>query len=50
MYINDILTLLDKGHATALVLLDWSAAFDTVDHNILLCRLRDSLGKQGKKP
>ncbi len=36
---NDILRESDKGKVTALVLLDLSAAFDTVDHDILLSRL-----------
>ena len=29
---NDISVFLDKGHVTALTLLDLSAAFDTIDH------------------
>ena len=36
---NDILVSLDSGHSTAL-LLDLPAAFDTIDHNILLHRLK----------
>jgi hypothetical protein len=38
---NDIMTHLDSGRAVALVLLDQSAAFDTVDHKILIRRLEN---------
>jgi len=33
---NDLVTSIDQGHVGALVLLDMSAAFDTVDHHLLL--------------
>ena len=36
---NDVRLALLKGEATAVVLLDLSAAFDTIDHNTLLDRL-----------
>lgn len=44
---NDIAESLKAGSATALVLLDLSAAFDTIDHDILLSRLNFSYGLNG---
>ena len=41
---NDILVALEAGHSTALLLLDLSAAFDTIDHNILINCLRHWFG------
>ena len=38
---NDICLSLDSGKSVILVLLDLSAAFDTIDHTILLNRLSD---------
>ena len=41
---SDILQSVDRGDISVLVLLDLSAAFDTVDYEILLQRLRVSFG------
>ena len=38
---NDILCALDKRQCIYLVLLDLSAAFDTIDHVLFLARLRE---------
>ena len=44
---NDILKEMDEGSTVALLLLDMSAAFDTVDHSILLNLLADEYGISG---
>ncbi len=44
---NDILLDMDKGKVSALVLLDLSAAFDTIDHKLLLDRLKYWYGFKG---
>jgi len=41
---SDLLDAVDRGDTAALVLLDLTAAFDTVDHKILLKRLRVTFG------
>jgi len=44
---SDIPLAVDRGDLAALVLLDLSAAFDTVDHDILLRELQTSFGIDG---
>ena len=45
--LSDILQALDSDNLAVLTLLDLSAAFDTVDHAILLRRLRVTYGIDG---
>ena len=45
---NDILRSMDNQKVTMLLLLDLSAAFDTVSHSILIRRLKDRIGVSGK--
>ena len=44
---NDLLMAADEKKVTVLVLLDLSAAFDTIDHNILINRLKKTFGFDG---
>jgi len=45
---SDILQSLDQGNASILILLDLSSAFDTIDHQILLERLKDDFAVNGR--
>ncbi len=44
---NDLLLSSDRGCISLLVLLDLSAVFDTIGHNILLIRLENNIGISG---
>ena len=44
---NDLLIASDSNKATVVMLLDLSAAFDTVDHNKLLAILKNEIGLDG---
>jgi hypothetical protein len=44
---NDLLLAVDGGQVSALCLLDLTAAFDTVDHDLLLLRLEREFGLRG---
>ena len=44
---NDLLLATDRGQVSALCLLDLIAAFDTVDHQLLLRRLECQFGLRG---
>jgi len=44
--LNDLFLIVDSGKCAVLILLDLSAAFDTLDHDILLYRLQ-CIGIQG---
>ena len=42
--VNDLLLSLNKGNISVLALLDFSSAFDTIDHTILVHRLHTDFG------
>ena len=44
---NDVFTNMDNQSATVLVLIDLSAAFDTIDHSVLFDRMENIIGIEG---
>jgi len=44
---SDILSIIDQGNIAVLIMLDLSAAFDTIDHTKLLNRLDNDFGIRG---
>ena len=44
---TDLLNNIDKGQVSVLALLDLSAAFDTIDHQLLITRLHQHFGLSG---
>ena len=47
---DDLLLVADSGQVSALCLLDLTAAFDTVDHDLLLLRLERQYALRGVVP
>ena len=45
---HDVVSALDNGNCVVLVMLDLSAAFDVIDHEILFNRLKHSFGIDGE--
>ena len=45
---NDLLQAIDESGAAILVMLDLSAAFDTIDHSVLLDALEHQFGLAGR--
>ena len=45
--VNEIRTALDRRQGTVIAMIDLSAAFDTIDHSILLARLQQRYGIDG---
>ncbi len=44
---TDIMTSLENGSVSILLMLDLSAAFDTIDHDVLISRLEKTYGITG---
>lgn len=49
-HFNDLLLTVDAGNYVVLVLLDFAAAFNTIDHSVVLSHLEEYVGGSVQGP